>query len=143
MDKTASLYTWTFKIIIFIRTMDTCMKTPYTLNFKEASVIRKFLDIGCCPEWCLNPLTFSQRNVLFETDFYKVFRQTSYHQPFYIELIEILPDKPFDFLFKIQEKQLFLLFMLEGDVEFLTPDNRLITKVKENNFLMSFYDVGK
>ncbi len=42
-----------------------------------------------------------------------------------------------------KEKQVFLFFMLNGDIEFYGHPNQLIAKTLENNFLMSFYDVGK
>lgn len=119
------------------------MRTPYTLHFKEQLVIELTPENHDLPGWCQYPLIFTQQNRLYETDYFKVLLQTFNHRPFYIEIVEVFADKPFDFQFEIKEKQVFLFFMLNGDIEFYGHPNQLIAKTLENNFLMSFYDVGK
>lgn len=119
------------------------MRTPYTLHFKEQLIIELTPENDNLPGWSQYPLIFTQQNRLYEADYFKVLLQTFNHRPFYIEIVEVFADKPFDFQFEIKEKQVFLFFMLNGDIEFYGHPNQLIAKTLENNFLMSFYDVGK
>lgn len=118
------------------------MKTPYTLRFREEYIKKELLAAELLSEWCRFPLEFSQKNMFYRSRQSKILRQLFNYSPFFIDLVEVNSDKPFEFMFKVHGKQVFLFFMLMGNMEFYDNSNRLIAHTLENNFLMSFYDSG-
>lgn len=118
------------------------MKTPYTLRFREKYIKKELLAVELLSEWCRFPLEFSQKNIFYHYKQSNILRQLFSYRPFFIDLVEVNSDKPFEFMFQVQNKQVFLFFMLMGNMEFYDNSNRLIAHTLENNFLMSFYDSG-
>ncbi|RRJ92741.1 AraC family transcriptional regulator [Paenimyroides tangerinum] len=118
------------------------MKTPYTLRFRENYIKEEILTADHLPEQCRFPLEFTQKNIFYQNKPSSILRQLFNYRPFFIDLVEVNSDDPFEFMFKIHGKQVFLFFMLVGDMEFYDSSHRLIAHTLENNFLMSFYDSG-
>lgn len=118
------------------------MTDPYTLNFFQPIVIT-YSDIECLHRSCRYPLAFAQRVRHYQTPGFSLLRQQYSYTPFHIDLVEVNTDTAFEFGFEIHEKQLFLFFMLDGDMLFTTDTRKPIARTRANHFLMSYYDKGK
>ncbi len=118
------------------------MKIPYTLRFSGEQHKEKTVASGNLPEWCSFPLEFTQRNILYQSGNFGILRQLFNYKPFFIDLVEVNSENPLDFMFEIQNKQVFLFFMLVGDMEFYDSSDRVIARTLENSFLMSYYGSG-
>lgn len=118
------------------------MKIPYTLHFHVSQTKTETIDSGDLPKWCKYPLNFSEKNQLYHNGDVNILRQFFNYRPFFIDLIEIDADKGFDYMFEIQGRQVFMFFMLMGNMKLYDTSNHLIAHTVENNFLMPFYDSG-
>lgn len=118
------------------------MEIPYTLCFTGRAVKKKTLQTETLPEWCNYPLDFAQKSIFYQSNSFGILQQRFNHKPFFIDLVEVNAEKPLDFLFEIKGKQLFMFFMLVGDMSFYDSSDNMIARTFENNFLMSYYGSG-
>jgi len=116
------------------------MRIPYTLHFHKSNVNSLILNQDELPEWYSYPLKYSQENILYHNANFGILRQYFNYKPFFVDLIEINANTDFDFNFEIHGKQMFMFFMLEGDMEFYDSSHQLVAHTLNNNFLMSYYD---
>lgn len=118
------------------------MTIPYTFHFKDPRLKKQILTTDQLPQWCSRPLLYSEENVLYSTPEFGVLRQYFNYKPFFIEVIEVNSETDFECHFEIHGKQVFMFFMLSGDMSFHDITDRLITHTPEESFLMSYYDTG-
>lgn len=116
------------------------MTTPYTLHFNVSDIKETTLDTKSLSKWSNYPLYFSQSNHFYYTKNFEILRQIFNYKPFFVDLVEIHTEKPLDFMFEIHNKQLFMFFMLKGQMNFYDNSHRMIVQPLENNFLMSYYN---
>src|SRR5699024_3496646 len=117
------------------------MKLPYTLynNHKEVKLNR---PSQAPPGWCRYHLPFAQEKWLLKLDDLHLFSQQFMHRPFFIDLIQVQANASRYIPFLIHDRQLYMYFMLEGDLIFTTENKKPIIKVQSNTFFMSYYDEG-
>lgn len=119
------------------------MKKPYNLYFNKPVKIKK-LDSRCKYKLCRYPLDFCQEIYMYEVANSSIVSQQYNHRPFYLDVIEIRTDmKRFEVGFEVPEKQLLLIFLLEGEVYFSTENQIPITSSKSGYFFMSYFDRGR
>lgn len=118
------------------------MKTPYTLRFQDYNVKAQVLNQAQVLKWCSRPLLYSEKNILYSTPEFSILRQYCNYKPFFIDVIEINSEKDFECQFEIHGKQVFMFFMLHGDLNFHDVTNHLIAHTPEESFLMAYYDTG-
>lgn len=115
---------------------------PFTPFFHSPVIIIDVefdqLQVSC--EYCLK---YAQLCTSYELDDASIIRQSYHYQPFYIDLVNLETQKNLEFGFEIHEKQLFMFFMLEGNMMFKSIKHRPIAHAREDHFRMSYYDEGK
>lgn len=117
------------------------MKTPFTVHF-DKPVLADY-TIADLRYWSRLPMSFANERKKYEVKGSEFLIQRAMVRPFYIDLIEICCDTDFIIPFEIEKKQLFLYFMLEGEILCTTKNNNPISCTKSNYFLISCYDKGQ
>ncbi|EJL74379.1 helix-turn-helix domain-containing protein [Chryseobacterium populi] len=118
------------------------MNKPYDLHFDEPVKITKVASRHKY-KLCSYPLDFCEEVYIYEFATSALVSQRYNHRPFYFDLIEIHTEREmFEIRFDVSEKQLFLIFLLEGYVCFATEDGTPITGAKPEEFFMSYFDKG-
>lgn len=118
------------------------MEKPYTFDFAEGNgILHESID--ALPDWCSYPLAFAQDIEHFDSgDGFMLVRQAFGQAPFFIDLVEMRLKQPMSVPFIVDQRQLFLYFMLEGSASFTTAENRPIIVTRPGTFQMSIYEVG-
>lgn len=114
----------------------------YKLIFsQEPLLIRDVL--GCLPAWCKYPLHVAQ--LARQYDFAQggsLLRQKLMVDIFYVELIQLRSEEPFRFQYRVNQRRLFLFFLLEGRIDFSTGEDAPITQAREDTFYISYNQSG-
>lgn len=117
------------------------MKTPYTL-YADDENIQPDRRLENLPKWCTYPLPFAKEKKHFQLPELELYSQQLNYRPFFIDLVEIKVNEPTYIPFVIHDRQLYMYFMLQGSLIYMTEDRRPIIKTQPNTFLMSYYDTG-
>lgn len=118
------------------------MKIPYTLNFGDKSISRP-IQAQSLPEWCRYPLSFAKERLHFQIPQLEIVSQRLNNTPFFVDLVEINVKQAAYIPFDIYDRQLFLYFMLKGNLLYTTEEYRPIIRTQANTFLMSYNDTGR
>lgn len=118
------------------------MEIPYILKLDKA-LTRRDISLHHLPDWCKYPLAFATQRQSYMMPQFELFSQQLKNNPFFIDLVQLNVAEPAYIPFDIQERQLFLYFMLKGTLLYLTETHQPIIKTQANSFLMSYYDSGR
>ena len=118
------------------------MKTPYSIDFGSAELLLHE-SIQTLPAWCRYPLHFVRQREQFRLKTAEVVRQQLNHHPFHFDLIQAKVSSETSVGTDIHQRQLFLYFMLEGQLLFATDTLEHVALVNANTFQMSFLDPGR
>ncbi|MGO1242772.1 MAG: helix-turn-helix domain-containing protein [Sphingobacterium sp.] len=95
------------------------------------------------PSCCKKKLASAQTAVHHEfKDGSSIVRQKLLIFPFFIELIQIISSTPFQLQYEVEQKRIFLFFMLDGTICFTTQESIKITKARKNYFYVSINHTG-
>ncbi|MBN8880603.1 helix-turn-helix domain-containing protein [Chitinophaga sp. 212800010-3] len=117
------------------------MKIPYFLKFEDENLI-PLHQYSQLPDWCKYPLHFALERRYFKQPQIELISQQLNQEPFFIDLVQINAKEPAYIPFDINDRQLYLYFMLKGRLLYTTGDYRPIIRTQPNTFLMSYYDIG-
>ncbi|EFK57588.1 MULTISPECIES: AraC family transcriptional regulator [Sphingobacterium] len=118
------------------------MEIPYILKI-ESEFKRWIANPNDLPEWSKYPLPFAVQRQGFTLPYYELLSQQIKNSPFFIDLVQLNVSNPVYIPFDIQERQLYLYFMLKGTLLYMTESRKPIIKTQPNSFLMSYYDSGR
>jgi len=118
------------------------MKVPYILKF-ENDFRQRETPLPDLPPWCKYPLPFASQRQSFTLPQLELVSQQVINNPFFIDFVQLNVTKPAYIPFDINERQLYLYFMLKGTLLYMTDASRPIIRTQPNSFLMSYYDIGK
>lgn len=116
------------------------MKEPYEIHF-HSKVHSKRRVKNNLPPYSLFPIAFANADqfILAEA---KILHQYFSSYLFNLELYEIDAKKDFTAGFEIAKKQLFLFFMIEGNVSFSCENRKHIIDIKGDEFCASYKQKG-
>lgn len=117
------------------------MRQPYILHFSESPILKESV-VGRLPDWCRFSMPIASEAVHYQFSKADILSQRLRRRHFFVDILEIHTRSPYQLKFKVEEDQLFLLFMLEGCIEFSTTDGRYITEAKKNYFYLSHNGPG-
>lgn len=117
------------------------MILPYTLHFAERPKHIKSV-VGRLPRWCRFKMSIASEAVSYRFSKVDIISQQLRPLHFFVNMLEIHSINQFQMEFEVKEDQLFLLFMLEGSIEFHTAGGKYITKAKTNHFYLSYNGPG-
>lgn len=117
------------------------MKIPYLLAFANADKTDHY-GLDDLPNWSRYPMSFAHTTSHYKENDSEFLIQRSGVYPFYIDLVEVMANDTFEIPFIVEEKQLFLYFMLEGSLGYSTADQKPIARTPERQFLISSYNKG-
>lgn len=118
------------------------MKTPYLITLNEGFE-KDLKDVQIPPHCCRYPIHFASIRKYYQTPGFQILSQQLNHRPFFMDLVQLEVKESVDICFDIQERQLFLYFMLKGKLLYTTDQHRPIVTTNANSFLMSYYDNGR
>lgn len=117
------------------------MEIPYVLRLGKA-LIKEVISQHNLPEWCKYPLGSACQRQLITLPQFELLSQRLNYNPFFIDLVQLNVAEPAYIPFDINERQLFLHFMLKGTLLYMTEKQKPIIRTQPNSFLMSYYDTG-
>lgn len=118
------------------------MEVPYTLNI-ETKFKKWIKNPDDLPSWTKYPLSFATKCHRYALTDYELISQQIKSSPFFIDLVQINVSEPAYIPFDISERRLYLYFMLDGTLLYMTQNRKPIIKTQTNSFLMSYYDTGR
>lgn len=118
------------------------MKIPYYFVFPEENGTIKVI-IGKLPTWSTLKLFFARQKWHYTLGYVDIVSQQLNHRPFFIDLVEMNTKEDVNISFVVNDRQLLLFFMLEGQVAFSTGTGEPIVNAKQKSFLMVVYEEGK
>lgn len=117
------------------------MKKAYNLLFeREIKSLKNVLNQ--LPAWCKYPLLAAREATLYEFTYATILSQQLNLKPFLIDLVEQKASASFTLNFEVLESQVFFYFMLEGEIAFTDRNDSFISKIKANNFYISYSRPG-
>ncbi len=117
------------------------MEIPYHFDFNGDSRQKTVLDK--LPLWCKYSLKAVNNPHFFSWKQAEIVSQQINHHTFFIDLVELRVKQDFVIPFKITEKNLSLIFVLEGEATFYTDEDKHINVIRNNSFLISIFNKGK
>lgn len=114
------------------------MKTPYHFDFNGDNPA----VLDTLPEGCKYPLSYARTRLYYTRRNDEILSQQLNYSPFFIDLIELKLSNAGKVDFRINERQLFLFFMLSGGGRFTTSGGRPLLTLPEGTFLTKAYSAG-
>ncbi|SUJ89279.1 Uncharacterised protein [Sphingobacterium multivorum] len=117
------------------------MEVPYILNLEDS--YKQEINLNNLPKWCKYPLAFAGQRVLYTLPQFELVSQQLNSSPFFVDLVQLNLKEPAYIPFNINERHLYLYFMLKGHLLYMTEEHKPIIRTQANSFLMSYYDTGR
>ena len=114
------------------------MRRPYVFRFEELI----FKRVNELPSWSRYTLKAAHHRSLKTFDGAGYASQRLHMPPFHVELFEIKALSPARIHYEMEQKQFFLLFMLEGTATFTTREGLYVSHARNNSFCLSVQDRG-
>ena len=115
------------------------MKIPYTFTLSGDSR-RLYADL---PLWCNYPMNIAEESWHYREDKAELVSQELNFTPFFINLLELKLARQKEIPFEVHDTQVFLFFMLRGELTFTEESGKTIAVSRHNTFLISVYGSGK
>jgi hypothetical protein len=114
------------------------MITPYhfDLNGDSPEVLQTL------PRWSKSPMPFATCRLLYRYNTIQILSQQMNHSPFVIQMVEVKLNQAETIPFRINGSQIFLYFMLHGEVTFTLPDSSPVIITCHKTFMISRYRPG-
>ncbi|CDS92103.1 conserved hypothetical protein [Sphingobacterium sp. PM2-P1-29] len=117
------------------------MKTPYTL-YVESEHTKSNKQPHILQQQPRYLLSFAQKKRYFKIPEMELISQQLNYKPFFVDLVEMNVKEPTYIPFVIHDRQLYMYFMLKGNLLYTTATKNPIIKTQTNTFQMSYYDQG-
>lgn len=114
------------------------MKIPYHFDFNGDNPT----ILHTLPDWCTYPLLYARTRLYYTRRNDAILSQQLNYAPFFIDVLELKLAVPGKVGFRIDDRQLFLFFMLRGGGRFTTARGRPLLTMPEATFLTKTYTAG-
>ncbi len=114
------------------------MKIPYHFDFNGDSPS----VLPTLPEWCTYPLRYARTRLYYTRKSDEILSQQLNYAPFFIDVLELKLAVAGKVGFRIDDRQLFLFFMLHGGGSITTARGRPILYLPDGTFLTKTYTTG-
>jgi hypothetical protein len=117
------------------------MKIPYRFDFNGDIKHRKVLS--SLPDWCTHPMPTAKCRLYYLWNSSEILSQQLNYTPFFTEMVDVKLQETTDIPFVVDDSQVFLFFMISGEVTFQEEHGNPIVVTRNNTFMISVYGSGR
>lgn len=117
------------------------MKIPYHFDFNGDVKHKKTLS--SLPEGCRHPMPAAKSRLYYLYNDTEILSQQLNHTPFFTEMVEVDLKQSAEIPFVVDSTQIFLFFMISGEVTFQEADGKPIVVTRNNTIMISVYGSGR
>jgi AraC-like DNA-binding protein len=117
------------------------MKIPYHFDFNGNVKHREILS--SLPEGCRHPMPAAKSRLYYLWNDTEILSQQLNRTPFFTEMVEVDIKKTTEIPFVVYGTQIFLFFMISGEVTFQEDEGSPIVVTRNNTFMISVYGSGR
>lgn len=117
------------------------MKIPYHFDFNGDIKHRETLS--SLPEGCRHPMPAAKSRLYYLWNGTEILSQQLNRIPFFTEMVEVNLKQSTEIPFVVDGTQIFLFFMVSGEVTFQEADGKPIVVTRNNTIMISVYGSGR